>query len=152
MSPSRISLLEPVWARFHLALFNNACLTSNLFARPIVLSINFKNSLCIHLLCTEWLSCVPTYSEEESLSMFLKFGPQFVKLFSPPFSLLPTTILLRFSRGRILGRKRVSPCYSPSPLQLCLEIYISSTSRNLFHICSNLHNFFRKVTVQVHCT
>ena len=39
--------------------------------------------------------------------------------------------------GRILGRnqdKRLRsfpPCYSQSPLQLCLEIYISSNSRNL---------------------
>jgi hypothetical protein len=27
-----------------------------------------------------------------------------------------------------------APCYSQSPLQLCLEIYISSNSRNLLHI------------------
>jgi hypothetical protein len=40
-------------------------------------------------------------------------------------------------RGRFLGRnpdkslKSFPPCYSQSPLQLCLEIYISSYSRNL---------------------
>ncbi len=37
-------------------------------------------------------------------------------------------------RGRILGRnldKSFPPCYSQSPLQLCLEISISSNSRNL---------------------
>jgi hypothetical protein len=41
------------------------------------------------------------------------------------------------SRGRILGRnpdeslKSFPPCYSQSPLQLCLEISIPSNSRNL---------------------
>jgi hypothetical protein len=40
-------------------------------------------------------------------------------------------------RGRILGRnpdkslKSFPPCYSQSPLQLCLEFSISSNSRNL---------------------
>ncbi len=43
-------------------------------------------------------------------------------------------------RGRILGRnpdkslKSFPPCKSQSPLQLCLEISISSNSRNLFTI------------------
>ncbi len=42
------------------------------------------------------------------------------------------------SWGRILGRntdqssKSFPPCYSLTPLQLCLEISISSNSRNLF--------------------
>jgi hypothetical protein len=40
-------------------------------------------------------------------------------------------------RGRILGRnpdknlKSFPPCYSESPLQICIEISISSNSRNL---------------------
>ncbi len=49
-----------------------------------------------------------------------------------------TQILARHTpRGQILGRKpdkspkRFLPCYSKSPQQLCLEIYISSNSRNL---------------------
>ncbi len=43
-------------------------------------------------------------------------------------------------RGQILGRnpdkslKSFLPSYSQSPLQLCLEIFISSNSRNFLHI------------------
>ncbi len=49
-----------------------------------------------------------------------------------------TQILARQTpRGQILGRKHdkspksFPPCYSKSPLQLCLGIYISANSRNL---------------------
>ncbi len=44
---------------------------------------------------------------------------------------------IQADRGRILGRnpdkslKNFPPCYSQSPLQLCLEIFISSNLRNL---------------------
>ncbi len=58
---------------------------------------------------------------------------------SPPSSPLSSTLLLQvcLSRGRILGpnpdksRRSFPHCYSKSPLQLCLEIYICSKSRNL---------------------
>jgi hypothetical protein len=59
------------------------------------------------------------------------------------------------SRGRILGRnpdkslKSFPPCYSQSPLQLCLENSISSNSHNLLHISSNSHNFLSISTVQL---
>ena len=49
-------------------------------------------------------------------------------------------------RGRILGRipdkslKSFPPCYSHSPLQLCLEFFISSNSRSLLRISSNSRN------------
>jgi hypothetical protein len=55
-------------------------------------------------------------------------------------TLLPVRCLATFpavSWGRILGRnpdksrKSFASCYSPSPLQFCLEISISSNSRNL---------------------
>jgi hypothetical protein len=54
---------------------------------------------------------------------------------------------LIYTRGRILGinpaksPKSFPPCYSKSPLQLCLEISISSKSRNLFQFvqCITVH-------------
>ncbi len=61
-------------------------------------------------------------------------------------------------RSRILGRnpdkslKSFPPCYSHSPLELCLEIYITSNSRNLLHIFSKSHNLLHtSISVTVHC-
>jgi hypothetical protein len=59
-------------------------------------------------------------------------------------------------RGRIHGRnpdkslKSFPPFFSQSLLQLCLEISISSNSRNLLHISSNSSNLFYS-SVTVHC-
>jgi hypothetical protein len=58
-------------------------------------------------------------------------------------------------RGRVLGPnpdkslKSFPPCYSQSPLQLCLENSISSNSLNLLRKSSNSHNLLRISTVQV---
>ncbi len=57
----------------------------------------------------------------------------------PPLinSAITCSNLCQNSRGRILGRnldkslKSFPPCYSESPLHICIEIYISSNSRNL---------------------
>jgi hypothetical protein len=57
-------------------------------------------------------------------------------------------------RGRILGRNpdkshKSSPlCYSQSPLQLCLEMSISSISHNFLRIFSNSRNLLRFSTVK----
>ncbi len=56
------------------------------------------------------------------------------------------------SRGQILGRnpdKSFPPCYSQSALQPCLQIYISSNSRNLFCISSNSRNLWTISAVQL---
>jgi hypothetical protein len=45
---------------------------------------------------------------------------------------------------------RVPPCFSQSSLQLCLEIYISSNSRNLLCI-SSTHTTYFYSSVIVHC-
>jgi hypothetical protein len=58
--------------------------------------------------------------------------------------LLSGGITANSTRGRILGRnldkslKRFPHCYSQSPLQNCLDIYIFSNSRNLLHISTEL--------------
>jgi hypothetical protein len=67
--------------------------------------------------------------------LWILLSPRFRGLF---LFVLPPAWLRRQSWGRILGRnpdqslKSFPPCYSQSPLQLCLEISISSNSRNLF--------------------
>jgi hypothetical protein len=63
------------------------------------------------------------------------FKMKVLKLF-----LLLSDLFSTVSRGQILGRnpdkshKSFLPCYSQSPLQLCLEISISSHSHNLLRI------------------
>ncbi len=61
------------------------------------------------------------------------------------------------SRGRILGRnpdkslKSFPPCFSQSPLQLCLEISICSNSHNLLHISSNSRNPLKGQCHEIFC-
>ncbi len=71
------------------------------------------------------------------------------------YSHLHITYYLQQSWGPILERnqnksqKSFPPCHSQSPLQLCIEISISSNSRNLLCISLNSHNLLHISTVQL---
>ncbi len=52
-------------------------------------------------------------------------------------------------KAKTKSLKRFPPCYSQSPLQLCLEISISSNSRNLLSISSNSRNLLLISKVQL---
>jgi hypothetical protein len=72
----------------------------------------------------------------------------------PEYSIV---VMVYMTRSRIVGQnpekslKRFYPCYSQSPLQLCIEISISSNSRNLlqfleFSYCTLYSNEERRKT------
>jgi hypothetical protein len=77
---------------------------------------------------------IETRTGHATISLYLKI---IIKNFAGFFMCIEILIRRTYSVGRSLGRnpnnslKSFPPCYSQSPPQHCLEIYISSNSRNL---------------------